>query len=142
MLFRSKGSKPPFTFGKLPITSHICRWRHSATFSSLLCPIVLFSGPKFQISMFSWLFSVRNMDISDEIIDIEMSNNDSDEKGVTVTEVNPSRRQQQNNKEPRVSQSRRFSCPLVSVLAKQLSSATLLQENAKCADLSMPLYRH
>lgn len=47
------------------------------------------------------------MDISDELTDMEMSNNESsEEKGVTVTEVNVAatkRQQQNNNKDSRVS---------------------------------------
>lgn len=50
------------------------------------------------------------MDISDELTDMEMSNNESsEEKGVTVTEVNVAatkRQQQNNNKDSRVSQFR------------------------------------
>ena len=34
------------------------------------------------------IFSLRILDISDEVTDMEMSNNKSEEKGVTVTEVN------------------------------------------------------
>ena len=45
------------------------------------------------------------VDISDEVTDVEMSNNDSDEKSVIVSEVNvaAAKKKLQNNKDTRVS---------------------------------------
>ena len=53
-------------------------------------------------------FSLKVVDISDEVTDVEMSNNENEEKGVIISEVNivtsSGKKQQQNNKDTRVSQ--------------------------------------